>query len=98
MTRETETTNCSTVCEVCNHPSYSRYPLVDGRYLCRLCESKYRHPRWIRGRYNGKRIVGVSFKIVLRVTDWQWKPMIGGHCGMFHWLFWRSWTEPDYEN
>lgn len=54
--------------------------------------------KWPRGRYNGRRIVGVSFKFVLDITDWRWLPVIGHDCGMFHWLCWRSWTEPAYES
>jgi len=52
---------------------------------------------WPRGRYNGKRIVGISFKVVVDVTHWRWVPMIGHGFGMFHWLCWRSWTEAAYE-
>lgn len=40
-----------------------------------------------RGRYNGKRIVGISIKVVFTVTDWRWIPVVGHYCGMFHWLF-----------
>ena len=51
---------------------------------------------WPRGKYNGQRIVGVSFKIVLDVTAWEWLPIIGNHQGMFHWLCFRTWTEWQY--
>lgn len=54
--------------------------------------------KWPRGRYNGRRIVGIEFYIVIDVTDWRWIPVIGHHVGMFHWLFWRSWTNPAYES
>jgi hypothetical protein len=54
--------------------------------------------RWPRGKYNGRRIIGVSFKISLAVDEWRWKPVIGNHCGMFHWLFWRSWTQWEYDH
>ena len=54
--------------------------------------------KWPRGRYNGRRIVGIEFYIVIDVTDWRWIPVIGHHVGMFHWLFWRSWTQAAYES
>lgn len=53
--------------------------------------------RWPRGKHNGQRIVGVSIKVVVTVTDWLWRPMIGHHCGAFHWLFWRCWAQPEYD-
>ncbi len=54
--------------------------------------------KWPVGKYNGRRIVGITFKIVLDVTEWRWIPTIGHDCGMFHWLCWRSWTEATYED
>lgn len=53
--------------------------------------------RWPRGRYNGQRIVGVSFKVVLDVTTWRWWPLIGHYCGAFHWLCFRTWTGWEYD-
>lgn len=53
--------------------------------------------KWPRGKYNGRRIVGIDFHIVIDVTDWRWLPVIGHHVGMFHWLFWRSWTQAAYD-
>jgi|DEB19_MinimDraft_3_1074340.scaffolds.fasta_scaffold95338_1 hypothetical protein len=53
--------------------------------------------RWPRGRYNGWRITGIEFKFVLDVTSWEWLPVIGHHCGMFHWLCFRSWTQWHYD-
>lgn len=53
--------------------------------------------RWPRGRYNGQRIVGVSFKIAIVVTTWRWVPWVGHYCGAFHWLCFRTWTEWCYE-
>lgn len=53
--------------------------------------------KWPRGRYNGKRIVGIEFKFVLDVTSWKWLPTIGHGFGMFHWLCFRSWTNAAYE-
>ena len=54
--------------------------------------------RWPKGRYNGRRIIGIEFKIAIDITDWRWLPVIGHHAGMFHWLFWRSWTGWTYES
>lgn len=53
---------------------------------------------WPRGRYNGRRIVGVDFKITIDITEWRLIPMIGHGCGMFHWLCWRAWINPAYED
>jgi hypothetical protein len=53
--------------------------------------------RWPRGRYNGQRIVGVSFKISLDVMMWCWWPQVGLQCGAFHWLCFRTWTGWCYE-
>lgn len=54
--------------------------------------------KWPTGRYNGKRIVGIEFKIVLDITTWRWVPIVGHCVGMFHWLCFRSWTNPAYES
>ena len=85
------------VCEQCQLPSYVRYPQFEGRHLCRYCYSKAKYPRWLRGKFNGMRIVGIRFKVVFSVNDWRWKPMLGHSCGAFHWLFWKSWTEAEFE-
>jgi hypothetical protein len=53
--------------------------------------------RWPRGRYNGQRIVGISFKLAINVTDWNWRPFIGHYCGAFHWLCVRTWTTWEYD-
>lgn len=49
---------------------------------------------WPRGRYNGKRIVGLSVKLQIDVSHWNWKPIIVWRsCGGIHWLCFFSWTE-----
>lgn len=53
--------------------------------------------KWPRGRYNGRRIIGISFKVQFTVNNWRWIPTIGGCQGMFHWLCFRSWTEAVYD-
>ena len=30
--------------------------------------------KWPRGRYNGKRIVGIRFAIEIDITHWEWWP------------------------
>ena len=53
--------------------------------------------RWPRGRYNGLRIVGVSFKLSIDVTRWYWLPKRVRYCGGLHWLCVRTWTQFEYE-
>ena len=54
--------------------------------------------KWPRGKHNGRRIVGVSFKIAIAVTCWHWKPFMY-KCGPLyvHWLCVETWTELVYE-
>ncbi len=56
---------------------------------------------WPRGRYNNRRIVGISFKIEIDVISWNWLPVCGGgvwrHSGGFHWLCFWTWTGWRYE-
>jgi hypothetical protein len=54
--------------------------------------------KWPRGKYNGRRIVGFNVKVELDVTEWRWMPVIGHHCGMLHWLCFRSWWQATYES
>jgi len=54
--------------------------------------------KWPRGKYNGQRIVGISFKIAIDITHWTWKPFIGHYCGACHWLCVRTWTQWEYED
>ena len=51
----------------------------------------------MKGRWNGRRIVGASFKIVLDVTDWRWLPIYIPMCGGLHWMCFRTWTGWEYE-
>ncbi len=53
--------------------------------------------RWPRGKYNGRRIVGVSVKVNFRVDGWHWKPDIH-YWGVLscHWLFIWTWWELVY--
>ena len=89
--------HCSTVCADCESYSYRMLEQDGDDWVCHHCLSKRRYPRWPRGKYNGRRIVGISFKVVLDVTAWHWLPMIGHGHGMFHWLCFLSWTEAKYE-
>ena len=52
--------------------------------------------RWWRGRNNGQRIVGVSAKVAIDVTQWLWLPVMIRHCGAIHWLCFRTWWQPEY--
>jgi hypothetical protein len=54
-------------------------------------------PRWPRGRYNGRRIVGVEVKIILDLSYWYWKPIHVKYCGGNHWLCFRTFTQWSYE-
>lgn len=55
--------------------------------------------RWPRGKWNGRRIVGIdlAFKIDIRrcylIPHWQgwW------HSGSIHWLWFRTWINWNYE-
>ena len=53
--------------------------------------------RWPRGRYNDRRIVGLSIKFQMAVDTWKWRPLILPDVGGFHWLCFRSWTGWVYE-
>lgn len=53
---------------------------------------------WPRGRHNGQRIVGVSFKVKIDVTAWRWIPVqVWKLSGGVHWLCFYTWTEWVYE-
>ena len=54
--------------------------------------------KWPRGKWNGKRIVGISFKIKIDVTRWRWMPMRVKYVGGLHWLCVYTWTEWEYED
>ena len=54
--------------------------------------------KWPRDRYNGKRIVGVEFKVQLDVTEWRWLPWVmWRHVGYIHWLWFHVWITWSYE-
>jgi hypothetical protein len=53
--------------------------------------------RWPRGRYNGRRIVGVEVKIILDLSSWRWKPIHVKYSGGAHWLCFRTFTHWHYE-
>lgn len=52
---------------------------------------------WPRGRYNGQRIVGVSFKITCDITYWIWLPKFIRYSGGLHWLCFRTFTHLEYD-
>ena len=49
--------------------------------------------RWPQGRYNGRRIVGLSIKFQITVDYWRWRPIYHWDIGGLHWLCFQSWTE-----
>jgi hypothetical protein len=53
--------------------------------------------RWSRGRYNGRRIVGVEVKIILDLSCWYWKPIHVKYGVGNHWLCFRIFTQWHYE-
>lgn len=54
--------------------------------------------KWPRGKYNGQRIVGITFKVQIDITCWEWWPVfIWRHCGGVHWLCVRTWTGWTYD-
>ena len=54
--------------------------------------------KWPRGKYNGRRIVGVCVKFKLDLLKWYWKPIISfGHMKYAHWLCFRFHFETNYE-
>jgi len=55
---------------------------------------------WPRGRFNGQRIVGISFKFEINVREWLWCPVAGTcwkYSGGLHWLCFRTWTNWNFE-
>jgi hypothetical protein len=56
--------------------------------------------KWPRGRFNGQRIVGISFKFEINVREWLWCPVAGTcwkYSGGLHWLCFRTWTNWNFE-
>jgi hypothetical protein len=54
-------------------------------------------PRWPRGRYNGRRIVGVELKIIIDLSYWYWKPVQVKYGGGDHWLYFRTFIQWSYD-
>lgn len=52
--------------------------------------------KWPRGKYNGRRIVGIRVILALNVHKWHWKPYIGHYCGAIHWFCFLSWWEWEF--
>lgn len=53
---------------------------------------------WPRGRYNGKRIIGGSVKVVVDVTCWRWRPNYIAFAGGLHWLCFRTFWHAEYDH
>lgn len=54
--------------------------------------------KWPRGKYNGRRIVGVCVKFKLDLLKWYWKPIISlKHMKYAHWLCFRFHFETNYD-
>ena len=69
---------------------------IEGTFCSRRCRNKALHPWWPRGKYNGDRIVGLSFKASIRVDHWQWKPRWTKYTNCFTWLCVFVWIEAVY--
>lgn len=56
--------------------------------------------KWPRGKYNGRRIVGIHFQAILNVTTWRWVPSFAAweFAGGIHWLCILTWTNWKYED
>lgn len=48
------------------------------------------------GRWNGRRVVGVSVKVSVGWW-WRWRPVVGLYCGALHWFCVRSWWAWEFE-
>ena len=53
--------------------------------------------KWPRGRYNGKRIVGVRFAVRIDITDWAWRPKRIRYASAVYWLCFIVRLEWEYE-
>ncbi len=53
--------------------------------------------KWPRGKYNGRRIMGIDFHIKIQCEDWFWLPLRVKYCGGLHWLCFMTWTQFVYE-
>lgn len=54
--------------------------------------------KWPRGKWNGLRIIGASFKIRATVDRWKWIPKKWSHGGALEWLCFLIWIEWEYES
>jgi hypothetical protein len=54
--------------------------------------------RWPRGRYNGKRIVGIAVKVRIDLRHWNWRPRHVRCVGGLHWLCIYTFWEWAYDN
>ena len=53
--------------------------------------------KWPRGRYNGKRIIGVSIKFKFSIEYFQWLPRVMKYTNCLRWLWFYLWIEWEYE-
>jgi|GEM_PF-3858076 len=53
--------------------------------------------KWPRGRYNGSRIVGLRFRVVIDVTYWHWWPQYLRYANAVRWLCVLVGLEAEYE-
>lgn len=58
--------------------------------------------QWPRGRYNGRRIVGVRLHVRINLLMWRRLPKaeirnLYGQYLVFHWLCWYSFFEVEYD-
>lgn len=54
---------------------------------------------WPKGRYNGLRIIGITFKAIIDVTTWRLIPLWPNRYGScLHWLCVMIWIGWEYES
>ena len=51
---------------------------------------------WPRGKWNGRRIVGISIKVRLLVNHWYWRPKHYSYMNDLHWGCFSIWIEAEY--
>jgi hypothetical protein len=54
--------------------------------------------RWPRGKYNGQRIMGVSFQFKFTLQGFEWKPRWVRYANCFRWLWFFVWINWAYED
>jgi hypothetical protein len=52
--------------------------------------------RWPRGRYNGRRIVGVKLTFRFSLEHFNWRPKSPKYSNCVHWLWFWVWMYWDY--